>query len=750
MKSFIAIILFTSLSRLLIAQVVEIRSDISGKVVDIETQQTLPFVNIWIEGTTTGTTSDENGMYTISNVDVGRYALSASMIGYEPATISDITVVPKRTTIVNISLQQSISQLEEVVIRPDYFKLPDEMSTNSITSISSKEIKRTPGIPDMFRRLQAVAGVNKQADNSPVLVVRGGAPDENLTIIENIEIYSPYHFSSLGGGMAEGVSIIQPKIINDVTFVTGGFSSQYGDKLSSVTEIQLQQPSQNRINTDITIDIGGFGAIASGPLTKNSSWMISGRRSIYDLMLKMRGKDYSPRTTDVHTKYIFEPSKKHKFTLYGMYVNDNLEREKSEEDIGLADELKYRNISKSMYALGLTWKYLYAQNGYLQITPYFNINNWQFTEGRIKDIVDLEQENTENFYGLDAFAACRFNMKHRLILGSQVKWVNASYEIWSKGDTLTTGIIQPAYNRQFGPLTSCKSAVYFHHYYSPLSWLKLNAGIRADYFNFINELSVNPRMGLQMKLSEKLNINASYGVYSQFPPFYKIFLDSRNSKLKTSKANHYIVGTEYLITKDMQIKIEGFYKDFKNLPFNLTDTSKLFVSTGTGNAKGIEFTLTKKLSKDLYILLNYTYCKSVRKDDKNSEQYDFDFDSPHIFNLMTTYQLGKWWDFSISCRYSSGLPYTPYDLTTRYEVDGKWFCEKAEKNSERLPDYFRVDIRVDRRFIFRNFNICTFTELWNLTNHENVIYYEYSDDFLTKEPITLFSMMPMIGLSFEF
>jgi hypothetical protein len=750
MKNLVIILFIMSILRPLIAQVDTIKSSFSGKVIDLETQQPLPFVNIWLEGTNIGTVSDENGNYTINNVDIGRYTLSAKMIGYEQATFPDITIVPKRITNINITLQQSFTQLEEIVVRPDYFNLPDEMAINSISSINAKEIKNTPGIPDMFRRLQAVAGVNKKADNSPVLIVRGGAPDENLTYIENIEIYSPYHFSSLSGGMAEGVSIIQPKIINNVTFITGGFSCQYGDKLSSVTEIQLQQPPQNRYSTDITLDFSGFGTIVSGPVTQKSSWMISGRRSIYDLIMKMRGKNYSPRTTDVHIKYIFEPDRKNKFTLYGMYVNDNVEREKSEDDIGLADQLKYRDITKSMGALGLTWKYLYAQNGYLQITPFLNLNNWQLSEGRIKDITDLGQRNDENYYGINAFAAYRFNRKHRLTFGSQIKWINSSYEKWSKGDTLLTGVIQPEFNIQFGPLTSYKSSAYLHHYYSPTYWLKLNGGIRADFFDFTKDFSINPRMGFQMKLSERLNINASYGIYSQFPPFYKIFLDIRNSELNASNATHYIIGTEYIITKEMQVKVEIFYKDLKNLPYNMTDTSKLYFSDGTGNTKGIEFSLTKKMSKDIYVLLNYTYCKSIRKDGKDSEEYDYDYDSPHIFNLMSTYKLGKWWDFSFTFRYSTGLPYTPYDLNTRYQDNGKWYCEKGEKNSERLPDYLRVDLRADRRFILRNFNLCTFIEIWNLTNHENIMNYEYSDDFLTKEPITLFSIMPMLGLSFEF
>jgi len=749
-KTIIIITILAVLFRISFAQQNGIKSNISGVVVDMETQQPLPFINIWLEGTTIGTISDNNGNYTIKNVSIGRYTLSAKMIGYKQLSISDITVVPKRSTIVNISLQQSYVEMEEVVVKPDYFRQTDMKGINSLTSINYKDIKRTPGTPDLFRRLQAVAGVNKIADNSAALIVRGGAPDENLTIIENVEIYSPFHFSSLSGGMAEGISIIQPKIINNVTFMTGGFNSKYGDKLSSVTEIQLQQPSQDRINTDITLDISGFGAIVSGPLTDKASWMISGRRSIYDLLMKIRGKEFSPRTTDIHTKFIFQPNSKHKFTLYGLYVGDQLERVKDEEDLGLNDQLKYRNITKNMSAFGLTWKYLFSKNGYFKITPYINTNNWKLTEGRDQNNNDLGQENEENFFGINAFASYRFNHKHRVIGGSEMKFINTTYNKWSEGDTLLTGIIQPAYNTLFGPEKAVKSAAYIHYFYTPFEWLRCNAGLRSDYFSFTNEIVVSPRLGFQFILNDKLRISTSYGLFTQYPPFYEIFLDTQNSNLKTNKSTHYIVGFEYLLSQDMQLKVEGFYKDMKDLAVAQTDTSTLYTSTGTGNAKGIEFTITKKLSSNLYLLLNYTYCKSIRKKAENGQEYDFDYDSPNMANLMATYKFGDWWDFSLSCRYSTGLPYTPYDISTRYQIDENWYCEKGEKNSDRLPDYFRIDVRVDRRFVFRNYNITTFAEIWNLTNHENVISYDYSVDFLTKEPVILFSIMPMIGVSIEF
>lgn len=727
-----------------------IKSSITGTVIDAETQQALPYVNIWFDGTTRGTTSDEQGVFKLEDIPVGRYVLMAKMVGYEQISIPEVVVVPKRTTIVDISLYQSYEELEEVEVRPKYFRTKDDQAINSMTSISLKEIKRTPGVPDMFRRLQSVAGVNKTADNSAALIVRGGAADENLTIIENVEIYSPFHFSSLSGGMAEGISIIQPKIINNVSFMTGGFNSRYGDKLSSVTEIQLQKPAQDRINTDITVDVSGFGAIVSGPITPKVSWLVSGRRSVYDLMMKMRNMDYSPQTIDVHSKFVVQPNKKNKFIFYGMYVSDQLERIKSKDDLGLDDQLQYRNITKNMLAFGVTWKYLYSQKGYIQITPYLNTNQWKLSEGRTDEINDLGQENAENFAGLKAFASYRFNYKNKIIAGSELKHINTQYEKWTIGDTLRTGVIQPAYNLQFGPENAYKTSAYFHYFYSPYLWLRCNAGLRIDYFNYTDEFVTSPRLGFQFIASNRLKISASYGLFAQYPPFYRIFLDSQNKTLKTNKAWHYILGFEYLICNSLQLKTEGFYKDLRNLAVAVSDTSRQYFSTGTGNVKGVEFSVTKKMSKNFYFLFNYTYSKSVRKDSEASQKYDFDFDSPHIINLMGTYNLGDWWNFSLSCRYATGTPFTPYDLSTLEQINGVWNCNKGEKNSERLPDYFRIDLRVDRCFIFNNFNITTFVEIWNVTNHDNIITYDYSDDFLIKEPVALFSLMPMIGLSFEF
>jgi len=158
------------------------------------------------------------------------------------------------------------------------------------------------------------------------------------------------------------------------------------------------------------------------------------------------------------------------------------------------------------------------------------------------------------------------------------------------------------------------------------------------------------------------------------------------------------------------------------------------------------------MSKNLFLSLSYTLSKAKRRDKPDASEYDFDYDSPHMFNLIAAYRLSNVWQFSTIFRYFSGLPYTPYNLTTRSQdpTTGKWYCQKGPKNSARYPDYHRLDIRVDRRFIFRRWTLDIYLDVWNVYNHENVIGYRYSTDFSEKTPLTMFALMPMFGFAVEF
>ena len=162
----------------LIAQENTFRSRISGRVIDITTQQPLLGANVWLLNTKYGAATDNEGIYTINNIPVGRYSIVATMMGYKQVAKTDIVVVPKRTTIVNFELKLSPIEMSELVVKSGYFVKDSDGGITSSLSISHREVSKTPGAPDIFRRLQSVAGIVKASDQSPTLIVRGGSPDD--------------------------------------------------------------------------------------------------------------------------------------------------------------------------------------------------------------------------------------------------------------------------------------------------------------------------------------------------------------------------------------------------------------------------------------------------------------------------------------------------------------------------------------------------------------------------------------------
>jgi outer membrane receptor for ferrienterochelin and colicin len=495
--------------------------------------------------------------------------------------------------------------------------------------------------------------------------------------------------------------------------------------------------------------MGGIGAFFTGPMTSNVSWMLSGRRGIWDLMQKMRGEEYYPRTIDLHSKVIVEPSINHRFTFSGVYIQDEVTGVKEEEKDYIGTE-KNLEITKDITTLGLNWRWLYSKQGFLLITPYVNLNDWGQKSGPDENTGKFGYETEENYYGIRAEFNYQLSQKHKFVVGGDFKLIEAQYNQWAGLDTLRTGVIVPPYKISFGPEETYKVSSFIQYSVTPYYWMDINLGIRTDYFTFTDDNVISPRLGASFDIYNNIRLNIASGLFYQFPQFYRIFLSPANIDLQASKSIHYIVGIEYQFKPDLQFKIEGFYKDMSNLPVAETDTSKVYESTGRGHAKGIEFTLTQKMSQDLYLLLNYTYSQSRREDITALEEYYSDYDSPHMLNIIATFRLGNWWEFALIYRYATGIPYTPYDLSTRYQVNGTWYCEEGPKNSERLPDYQRLDMRIDRRFIFNSWNFSIYFEIWNLTSNENITRYEYSADFSEKKPVTLFSITPMIGISVEF
>ena len=220
---------------------------LTGQIIDGVTQQPIVGANvIIIEKSTFGSATDDHGNFTIQNIPVGQYSIRASVLGYKQTVLTNIVVSTGRSTKVKIRMNEEAVNVGEVIVKADYFSSEGSISPISAIGLNGAEVKRSPGsAQDMLRIVQNLPGVANGNDQTNELIVRGGAPDENLTVMDYIEIPSTNHFPNQfnSGGP---INMINVDIIEDLRFSTGAFTANYGDKLSSLMDLSLREGDKRR------------------------------------------------------------------------------------------------------------------------------------------------------------------------------------------------------------------------------------------------------------------------------------------------------------------------------------------------------------------------------------------------------------------------------------------------------------------------------------------------------------------------
>ena len=219
----------------------EFTGGISGTVLDASTLDPLPGVNIVVvESPSIGTSTDARGNFTIDPLNVSTYSLRVSCVGYSTQVVTNVVIVTGRQTPVKVKLSETVIQAEEVTVEASYFSRMSDVSPLSVNGLDRAEVRRSPGaIQDVQRAVQALPGVASSTDNINELIVRGGAPFENLTVMDHMEIPSINHYSNQLNS-AGPINMVNADMIEDVQFFAGGFPVQYGDKSSSVMNLTVR------------------------------------------------------------------------------------------------------------------------------------------------------------------------------------------------------------------------------------------------------------------------------------------------------------------------------------------------------------------------------------------------------------------------------------------------------------------------------------------------------------------------------
>lgn len=737
------------------------KGTITGKVTDKMTKEPIPGVNIVVIGTTIGAATDINGFFEIRGLEVGTYQLRVSAIGFNTVVRTDVVVNNVKPTEMLIELTETVIELQGVTVKSEYFDMnPTEL--NSVISFGYEEIRRAPGgFEDVVRALSVLPGVAQANPGRNDLVVRGGAPSENLYVVDGFVVPNINHFGSQGatGGP---LSYINLDFVRDVTFSTGGFSSLYGDKLSSVLKIDLRDGRKDRIGGKGTISASQFGLNLEGPVSSNSNFIFSARRSYLDFIFNAAGFNFVPEYYDFLTKFSYDIDSKTQLSYLFIGAFDNVKFNNNDSE-DLYENSRILGSDQIQYLTGISYRKL-LNKGFYTVSLSRNFVDYDTSQRDtlLNPIFLNKSREGENELKLDF--VYKLSSSSELNLGASAKLIK-----------FTADVKLPGFRTSFGEFLSITSLITSRRYYKYgfygqysdvlFNRLMISLGARGDYFNGINNgFVISPRFTLSYVLSELANLNFSTGIYHQSPSYIWLSAYDSNKDLKPVRVYQYVLGYERKLRDDIRMKVEGFYKDYSNYPTSklrpylvLANTGAGFgggddnfssfgleplVSSGKGFSRGVEFSMQKKASETPhYAILSVTYSESYFAG-LDGIQRSGSYDQKWIVNLSAGYKFNNKWEASLKFRFATGNPYTPFNPDGTQSV--------VNYNSSRFEPLHSLDVRFDRRWDFKKLALITYLDVQNIYNRKasNFIRWDYRKGGVDKQ--SSIGILPSIGVSLEF
>jgi len=757
MKSLILILLVILISAFSYAQ--ENNLNIYGKVIDKITRQPLPGANVLVLNTNNGDATNLDGKFEIKSLPPGEYQLRASIIGYRSVTKADVMVMGGFVQEVIFELEEEAVELNDVVVRSEYFET-SRLDVVSTRGFNNEEIRRSPGgFEDVIRALSVLPGVAQADGGRNDLIVRGGAPSENLYLIDGYKVQNINHFGTQGatGGP---LSYINLDFVSGTSFSTGGFSVNNGDKLSSSLSIDLRNGRQDRIGGKATISASQFGLNVEGPISQNSQFIFSARRSYLDFIFKAADFSFVPEYWDILGKVDFEIDESNSLSLLVISAIDNINYFNDTEDQRY-DNSRIIGSEQLQYLAGLKYRHL-IDNGFINLSLSRNYVDYdtQQRDSLLNPVYLNKSKEIENSF--NAELTYKLSNKSDLTLGGDAKLIN-----------FEANILLPNYETTFGDSLPTTALDTTNTYYKGAAYLNFNTvlfdrvisnlGVRGDYFSALDDkFYFSPRLSLSYLLSEITRINFSTGVYYQSPAYLWLVGDEINNRLKNIRVNQFILGFDHYLNSDALIKVEGFYKDYSDYAVSLIRTYLTLANTGagfgdenyesfglepltasgTGNAKGVELSLQKKLSDTPYFgiasltysVANYTALDNVERSGS--------YDQTWIVSLSGGYKISTEWEASLKFRYSTGSPYTPYNSDGTQNV--------VDYNSLRFPANHSLDIRVDKFWYFSGWSLITYIDIQNIYNRNNITSIRWDERTQSPEFNEAIGILPSIGISAVF
>ncbi len=741
---------------------------IQGNAKDVNTEEPLPFAKVFIEGTQIGALTDIDGNYKIE-VAVGTYTIVITAAGYDPLKKFNIPVNSGNVETVNFELASISIDLEAVEIiydRNQVAQTTDMITPLSVQKLTSVEIESNPGGNfDVSKVVQTLPGVGGSAGGAQRndIIIRGGAPNENVYYLDGIEIPVLNHFQTQGSsGGAQG--ILNVSFIEELKLSSSAFDARYDNALASTFVIKQRQGNREKLSGNARVGFTESVLTLEGPMGKKNDFLVSARTSYLDFLFKLIDLPIRPNFSDFQFKTTFRPDSKTTITALGLGAYDRFSFAATRED---NDETEFFRrslpfITQWNYTTGVAIKRR-IENGFWNLAlsrNMFDNQLDQFEDARNGD------EDFRNFLFKSQEIENKFRFDYNKfvkgwkysfgVMGQYVKYNAKLYNklssevVDSSGNTVSPAII-----------IENESAIEFFKYgaFGQVSKeffkdkLLVSAGIRTDMNSFTNNgnnpfNTLSPRISAAYHLTKKWDITASIGSYYKMPTYTTLGYrnaagELSNRSLDYIQSDHYVLGTQWLPTTGLRITVEGFYKNYSNYPVSLINGISLanqgqefgavgneeVSSIGQGQTYGFEVFLQQKLVKNIFYVFSYSYVRSLFSGE-DGELIPSAWDSQHLLSTTFGWNFGKNWKLGLKYRFSGGVPYTPFDLVASqqsYSVSGNGVLDFENVNSKRLRFFNQLDFRIDKIVNLKKVSFNFYVDIQNILgfDQETPPYYTF-------------------------
>jgi CarboxypepD_reg-like domain/TonB-dependent Receptor Plug Domain len=742
------------------------KASMRGNVYDKATAEPLPFVSVQLEGTGFGANTDVNGFFTISSVPPGSYNLVVTSLGFQKFTTA-VVLKGSQIEFQNIYLEDDANELTEVVISGKKEKAQNTIQISTV-SVSKAEIRALPaagGEPDIAQYLTVLPGVVFTGDQGGQLYIRGGSPIQNKIMLDGMTIYNPFH--SIGF-----FSVFETELIRNVDVLTGGFGAEHGNRISAIVDVKTREGNRKKFGGLVSASPFQVKGVFEGPIVKlksddgsSISLIVAGKKglisntskALYGYVNDSVGIPFDYQ--DLYGKLSLMSGNGSKFNLFGFNYDDGV---------------KYPATSFGWTSSGAGADFtLIPANSNTIISGVFTYSGYN---SKI-DESDRRPRTSSvgGLFGNINFTS--FGRNSEIKYGMEIngfttdfKFVNfKGLEIQQRDNTTETAA--------------------FIKYRQKIGNLVIEPSFRLQYYNTLAETSPEPRIGMKYNLNDKTRLKAAGGLYSQnllttvndrdIVNLFVGFLSGTDAsvadfdgnpntftKSRLQKAWHAVGGIERDITDNIEINVEGYFKDFTQLIAlnrNKTRNDEPDFKKETGEAYGLDF-LLKYNARAWYFWGAYSYALVNRFD--GQQTYPPVFDRRHNMNLLATYQAGKKkrWELGARLNFGTGFPFTltqgfnnqiTFDDGINTDIYGGntddagdiGIIYASERNSGRLPTLHRLDISAKRSFSFGKYTklelnaSCT-----NVYNRENIFYF----DRVKYERVNQLPILPSMSATLEF